>query len=73
MKEQVKQKMMYPNKRKVLIKTFTNANHQALDKEINEFRDSHEVIAIQTNIVMYSDDTPMFHYVVFYYEETAGK
>jgi hypothetical protein len=62
--------MMYPNKKKVLIRTFIETDEVMIDKDINEFRDSHEVIAIQTNFVLDSKDKPLFHYVVFYYEDT---
>jgi hypothetical protein len=62
--------MMYPNKRKVLIKTFLATNSDLIDRDINKFREEHEVIAITTNIVMDSRDGLLFHYVVFYYEDT---
>lgn len=63
------EKMMYPNKRKVLIKTFVETDMTEIDKEVNKFRDEFETIAIQTNFGLDSKDTPYYHYVVFYYEE----
>ena len=60
---------MYPNKRKVLIKTFMGTDTIEIDKEVNSFRENNETIAIQTNFSLDSKDTPYFHYVIFYYEK----
>ena len=61
--------MNYPTKKKVYIKTFLETDTTEIDKEINNFREEFETIAIQTNFGLDSKDTPYFHYVVFYYKK----
>lgn len=56
-------------KRKVYIKTFIGTSPSQIDKEVNTYRENHEVIAIQTNIAIgHNTNLPLFHYVVFYKE-----
>jgi len=61
--------MQYPNKRKVNIKTFTGTDCEEIDKEINEFREQNETIAINTNFAFDNKNIAHYHYVVFYYKK----
>jgi len=61
--------MQYPNKKKVNIKTFLETDKEKLDKEINEFRENFETIAINTNFAFDNKNQIYYHYVVFYYKK----